>query len=64
MAAMACTVFWLLLPLLVIGAVINWAVETRSERIRRLAAAGRSQRVIAEQLGCTRHQVRRVLAAA
>lgn len=64
MATIACVTFWLLLPLLIVGAVINWFFETRSERIRRLASEGKSQRVIAEQLGCTRYQVRRVLAAA
>ena len=50
----------LLLPVL----ILLWATESRSQRIRRLAKAGYSQRAIASRLGVTRYQVRRSLATA
>ena len=48
------------LPLLIIIRI----TETQPERIARLSRAGWSQRAIAAQLGCSRHQVRRALALA
>lgn len=50
----------LLVPILILA----WATETRAERARRWRRKGLSQRVIAERLGCSRYQVRQMLAAA
>jgi len=49
-----------LLPLL----ILLWASESRSQRIRRWRAAGASQQLIADRLGCSRATVRRALGAA
>lgn len=55
--------FFLLLPLLVLVAVISWASETPQQRIQRWHQSGQSQRAIASRLGVTRYQVRLALAA-
>lgn len=55
-------IFWLLLPLLLLAAVILWLSESREQRIRRWRAAGMSQRSIAERLGISTYAVRKVLA--
>lgn len=60
---MTTALFFLLLPLLVLVAVLNWASESREQRIQRWHQSGQSQRAIASRLGVTRYQVRLALAA-
>jgi len=55
-------IFYLLLPLLLVVAVILWLTESREQRIRRWRAGGMSQRAIAERLGVSTYQVRKALA--
>jgi hypothetical protein len=55
-------IFWLLLPLLLVVAVILWLTESREQRIRRWYKQGMSQRCIADRLCCSRYAVRKVLA--
>lgn len=63
MTTILCILFWIIVPLIVIGAVINRLVlETQPERIRRHHRAGMSQRAIADALGISRHRVRLALA--
>jgi DNA-binding CsgD family transcriptional regulator len=49
----------ILLPLL----VLLWLTETRRQRAKRWRSYGWSQQRIAEQLGCSRTTVRRLLAS-
>jgi hypothetical protein len=56
---LAWTVALLLLPILFLA----WATESRTDRARRWRAAGLSQARIAERLGVSRYQVRKLLAA-
>jgi hypothetical protein len=56
---LAWTVALLLLPILFLA----WATESRADRVRRWRAAGLSQARIAERLGVSRYQVRKLLAA-
>jgi DNA-binding CsgD family transcriptional regulator len=60
LAALAILAVLLTLPI----AFILWATESRSQRIRRWRAAGASQQLIADRLGCSRATVRRTLGAA
>lgn len=62
MTTTLCFLAWVLALLLVPAAIIGWALETRPERVRRLAASGWSQRRIADHLGISRHRVRLALA--
>ena len=55
----AWTLALLLLPILLMA----WLLESRTERARRWRAAGWSQQRIADHLGCSRYQVRKLLAA-
>lgn len=55
---LAWTVVLLLLPILFLA----WLTESDSDRARRWRAAGLSQQRIADRLGCSRYQVRRLLA--
>jgi hypothetical protein len=61
--SIACTLAWiaalLVLPLL----ILDWATMSRTQRIRRLRDMGLSQQRIAQQLGCSRYQVRKALAS-
>ena len=54
----AWTLALLLLPVLLMA----WLLESRTERARRWRAAGWSQQRIADHLGCSRYQVRKLLA--
>ena len=54
--------FWLLLPLLFVVAVIDCATMSQPRRVRLLRSAGLSQSAIANRLGITRHRVRLALA--
>lgn len=49
----------LLLPLL----ILLWATESRQQRARRWRSYGWTQQRIADELGCSRSTVRRLLAA-
>ena len=60
--SITCAAYWLLLPLLVLLAVILWATETRTQRIRRWRGAGMTQKAIAQRLNCSVYQVRKALA--
>jgi len=62
MTTISCALFWVLLPLFAVLAVLAWFSETRADRARRWRQAGWSQQRIAERLGCSRHTVRRLLA--
>jgi transcriptional regulator len=54
--------FWLLLPLLFVVAVIDCATMSQPRRVRLLRSAGLSQAAIADRLQITRHRVRLALA--
>ncbi len=56
---LAAIVALLLLPVL----ILLWATESRPQRARRLRSYGWSQQRIADQLGCSRTTVRRLLIA-
>ena len=62
MTTIACALFWVLTPLIVVLAVLAWATETQPERIRRWHRDGQSQRAIAARLRISRHRVRAALA--
>jgi hypothetical protein len=49
----------LLLPLL----ILLWATESREQRAKRWRSYGWTQQRIADQMGCSRTTVRRMLAA-
>lgn len=55
----AWTLALLLLPVLFMA----WLTESRTDRARRWRRAGWSQQRIADRLGCSRYQVRKLLAA-
>ena len=54
--------FWLLLPLLFVVAVIDCATMSQARRVRLLRSAGLSQSAIADRLGISRYRVRTALA--
>jgi len=62
MTTIACALFWVLTPLLIVLAVIAWATETNRDRARRWRRQGLSQQRIADRLGCSRWKVRQLLA--
>lgn len=62
MATITCTLFWVLLPLIVIGAAITWALETHRDRARRWQQEGISQAAIGRRLDLSRYQVKKLLA--
>jgi len=55
--------FWLIVPLLVIVALIDLATASPSRRARILRRAGLTQQSIADRLGVSRYKVRQYLAA-
>jgi hypothetical protein len=57
-----CIILWALALIVLPLLILDWITLSRSERIRRLRALGWSQQRIAEQLGCSRYQVRKALA--
>lgn len=59
---MTTLMWWVLLPLLALFAVLLWATESREQRIRRLHKTGLSQAKIADRLRVSRYQVRKALA--
>jgi predicted ArsR family transcriptional regulator len=50
--------FWLLVPLLVVVAIIDLATASESRRARILRRDGLSQQAIANRLGVSRYKVR------
>jgi len=54
--------FWLLVPLLVVVAIIDVATASESRRARILRRDGLSQQAIANRLGVSRYKVRLYLA--
>lgn len=58
------TIAAILAILLIPALFIAWLLESRTERIQRHAAAGWSQRTIAQREGVTRYRVRKALALA
>ena len=62
MASISCLLFWVFVPVLIVLVVVAWALETDRERARRWRRSGLSQQRIAGRLGCSRWQVRQLLA--
>jgi hypothetical protein len=58
-----CAVLWILVALTVPLLIVDAATLSRSQRIRRLAGYGLSQRWIASHLGVNRYRVRATLTA-
>ena len=54
--------FWLLVPLLVVVAIIDLATASESRRARILRRDGLSQQAIVNRLGVSRYRVRLYLA--
>jgi DNA-binding CsgD family transcriptional regulator len=54
--------FWGLLPLLLLVAVIDLATMSQEQRIRLLRRSGMAQTAIANRLGISRYRVRLALA--
>jgi hypothetical protein len=57
-----CLLAWALALLLLPVLFLAWLLESQPQRIRRLRAAGMTQRAIATRLGITVYQVRKALA--
>jgi hypothetical protein len=57
-----CIILWALALIVLPLLILDWATMSRTQRIRRLRDMGLSQQRIAEQLGCSRYQVRKALA--
>jgi hypothetical protein len=55
-------IWWGLLPLLLIVALIDLATMSTERRVRMLRRAGMTQAAIADRLGCSRYRVRQALA--
>ena len=55
--------FWLLVPLLVVVAIIDLTTASESRRARILRRDGLSQQAIANRLGVSRYKVRQWLVA-
>ena len=62
MTTITCTLFWVLAPLLILGAAIGWLFEDNRDRARRWRRTGTSQAEIGRRLGVTRYRVRLLLA--
>ena len=58
-----CILWWLLLPLIALLAVMLWLSESREQRIKRLRRQGWTQQRIADHLLISRSTVRRILLA-
>lgn len=63
MTTITCIAATLLALLLLPIVILLWATETREQRARRWRRQGMTQQRIAEQLGCSRSTVRKLLAA-
>lgn len=60
--SITCIAAWLVALLLLPILVLLWATESREQRARRWRRQGMTQQRIADQLGCSRTTVRRMLA--
>ena len=58
-----CVLAWAVALLLLPVLILLWATESRTQRAKRWRAAGMTQQVIADRLGCSRTTVRRMLVA-
>ena len=63
MTTITCITATLLALLLLPIVVLLWATESREQRARRWRHQGMTQQRIADQLGCSRSTVRRMLTA-
>ena len=57
-----CLLAWALALLLVPVLLLAWILENPRDRARRWRRAGLSQQRIADRLGCSRYQARKLLA--
>lgn len=62
MITTTCILAWLAVLLLLPITILLWAAESKPQTIKRLSRYGYSQRTIAQRLGISRYQVRKVLA--
>jgi len=62
MSTLLCILFWIITPAIAVLALINWALETRQDRVIRWHKSGISQVAISKRLGVSRYQVRKLLA--
>jgi len=63
MTTITCTLFWVLAPLFILGAIVTWALETDRDRVRRWRQGGLSYAAIAQRSGLTVYRVRKLVAA-
>ena len=56
-----CLAAWALALLLIPVLLLAWLLETDRDRARRFRRSGLSQQRIADQIGCSRWRVRRLL---
>jgi AraC-like DNA-binding protein len=61
--SITCIAAWVAVLILLPIVVLLWATESRQQRARRWRRDGWTQQRIADQLGCSRSTVRRMLAA-
>lgn len=64
MTTFTAIVLWVILPVLILVAVVNWALETHQDRAKRWHNAGVSKAEIARRLGVSRYRVNKLLAPA
>jgi len=62
LSALLAAALKLLLPALLLIALVDVLTQSQPQRIRRLARAGLSQRVVAQRCAVSRYRVRQVLA--
>lgn len=60
--SISCILIWTVALLLLPVLFLAWLTESRTDRARRWRAAGMTQARIAERLGVSRYQVRKLLA--
>jgi DNA invertase Pin-like site-specific DNA recombinase len=60
--SITCLAAWVAVLILLPIVVLLWATESRQQRARRWRQAGLTQQAIADQMGCSRSTVRRLLA--
>ena len=54
--------WFFLMPLVVVWAVLTWVTETRTDRVKRYRAKGYSYRQLSEIFSMTPYQVKKILA--
>lgn len=60
---MAEILWFIILPLVLMVAIIDCLTQSPVQRVRRLSRAGLSQRAISERMGLSRYKVRQLLTA-